>query len=322
MRKILESIFPWRYRFASLNKKLDDILNILQSRELDKIHNDQQRLLEIQKVLSSKNNELLEKIQLLNSSINSKVQSYSGKEKSNALLEKNIQELQPFSNDLISSIEKIFDNQFQQLESLLLIYRLLPDIKLLPATRGWAGSPDFLAKVAELILKKKPQFIVEASSGVSSVVIGQALKINKVGKAVSFEHDEPFATATRDNLLFNKLQKESRVIYSPLTKHLLSGKDWLWYDLDMLKSDKKIDMLIIDGPPGKTQELARYPAVPLLIDLFADDVTIVLDDTNRKDESEIVKRWVDLLESEDFNVLVNELKGFEKGMVIFELSRL
>lgn len=321
MRKILELIFPWRYQVASLNKKLDDILNILKSSEIDKIHNDKQRLLEIQKALNSKNNELLEKIQLLNSSINSKIHSYSGKEKFNDPFDKNTLRIPSVSNDLISSIEKIFDNQFQQLESLLLIYKLLPNTKLLPATRGWAGSPDFLAKVAELILKKKPHFVVEASSGVSSVVIGQALKINKVGKAVSFEHEERFATATRDNLLFNELQKESRVIFSPLTKHLLSDKNWLWYDLNMLKSDKKIDMLIVDGPPGKTQELARYPAVPLLLDQFADDVTIVLDDTNRMDESEIVGRWVDLLESEGFNVSVTELNGFEKGMVIFELSR-
>ena len=106
VRKNLESIFPWRYRFASLNKKLDDILNILQSRELDTIHNDQQRLLEIQKALNSKNNELLEKIELLNRSLNSNVQLNSGIEKSNELVDKNMLEHQTVSNNLITSISR------------------------------------------------------------------------------------------------------------------------------------------------------------------------------------------------------------------------
>lgn len=230
-------------------------------------------------------------------------------------------QLQNDISQLISAVEQRFENQFLQFESLLSIYNSLPYLRLLPATRGWAGSPDFLAKIIELILKMKPRFVLEASSGVSTVVIGLALKLNNQGKAISLDHEELYAKITTENIEFNNISDVSNVIHCPLKEYKTFDKSWTWYEIANLNLPEKIDLLIIDGPPGKTQYLARYPAVPLLHQCFADRTLIVLDDANRNDEIIVVQKWITFLENNNFRVSVSEFKNFEKGMVILEVSR-
>lgn len=235
--------------------------------------------------------------------------------------QKDDQQVRPNLSDLLLNIEQKFENHFLQFEALLSIYNSLPNLKFLPATRGWAGSPDFLAKIIEIILKKKPRFILEASSGVSTLVIGLALKLNNYGKVLSLDHKEVYAEITKENILLNDACDFVDVMHCPLRGYVHSNQDWIWYESDTLNFAEKIDMLIIDGPPGSTQFLARYPAVPLLHHYFSDKTLIVLDDANRSDEIIIVKKWIDFLTENNFDTSVTEFKNFEKGMVILELSR-
>src|SRR5690606_41495145 len=53
-----------------------------------------------------------------------------------------------------------------------------------------------------------------------------------------------------------------------------------------------LDLLCIAGPPTTTQLLARYPALPLLIDRLSPDAVIVLDDADRVMETRAVRRWL------------------------------
>jgi hypothetical protein len=70
-------------------------------------------------------------------------------------------------------------------------------------------------------------------------------------------------------------------------------------------------MLIIDGPPGLTQELARYPALPILLRMLSDDAVILLDDASRTDEAKIVKLW----QKEFTDFIIEEIEA-EKGAVV------
>jgi hypothetical protein len=60
--------------------------------------------------------------------------------------------------------------------------------------------------------------------------------------------------------------------------------------LDILH-DQKIDLLLIDGPPGFIQPLSRYPAIPTLYNNLDEHCTVILDDAARKDEQIIAKKW-------------------------------
>ncbi len=221
-------------------------------------------------------------------------------------------------SELVSKIQEVFENQFLQLESLLSIYNSLPNLKFLPTTRGWAGSPDFLAKIVELILKEKPRFVLEASSGVSTVLIGLTLKDNNFGTSLSLDHDSYYAEITRKNLEVNTIGNISIVKHCPLYDYIDNGQNWKWYQTEYLNLTEKIDMLIIDGPPRNTQVLARYPAVPLLHEYFSDRTLILIDDAKRNDEIIIVEKWIKFLESNGYHVNIEHYNNYEKGMVILE----
>ena len=65
----------------------------------------------------------------------------------------------------------------------------------------------------------------------------------------------------------------------------------MWYDISKIESLDKIDFLIIDGPPSKGSKDARYPAIPLLFDKLSENAIIILDDSKRKMEQNVVKKW-------------------------------
>jgi len=236
-----------------------------------------------------------------------------------------LNEKEQIASDLLSfaiKIEQKLENQFLQFESLLAIYRVLPNLKLLPPTRGWAGSPDFLAKITEVILKEKPSFVFEVSSGVSTIIIGLALKLNNHGEVMSIDHESQYAKVTEENVGLNEIKHVSTIQHCPIVDYNSIEQGYKWYETKNLNLTKKINLLVIDGPPRTTQVLARYPAIPLLHKYFADKTFILLDDSNRNDEIIIVQKWILFLESSNYKVLIHRFNNFEKGLVILEVYRL
>ncbi|UCG39197.1 MAG: class I SAM-dependent methyltransferase, partial [bacterium] len=144
--------------------------------------------------------------------------------------------------------------------------------------------------------------------------IGLALRKAGGGRVLSLEHDEVYATRTSENLALYGLGDFTRVIHSPLEEISIGKASHLWYDLSVLEEGlPRIDMLIIDGPPGKTQPQARYPALPLLADRLHEEAVILLDDGKRHDEKLIVQRW-----SEDHPGLMALKIDTEKGAFMIQ----
>lgn len=259
------------------------------------------------------------KIDLLNQKVNDLVSNFPFKKKERRTSYQKLSASDKLS--ISTEIDKIFENHFLQIESLLSIYNSLPNLKFMPATRGWAGSPDFLNKIIEIILNQKPRFVLEASSGVSSILIGLALKMNNSGKALSLEHDSLYAEVTRRNIKNNDIENISTVFDSPINPALIDGETWKWYETKDLIFTDKIDLLIIDGPPRTTQNLARYPAIPLLYPYFSDNVIILLDDAKRPDEIIIIEKWIEFLKKEDCKINIERYLNYEKGMVLLNLKK-
>ncbi len=207
--------------------------------------------------------------------------------------------------------------EFLQVESYVQLNRLFNFRFPLPFTRGWAASPDFLiAAVREILAsKKKKPVIVEAGSGVSTVVLGYLLeKFFPEGLLISLEHDYNYYEKTKRELELHGL-KGVKLLYAPLVSYLIDGKEWLWYDLRELPpalGGRKIDVLLVDGPPETTQEKARYPAVPLLKDYLKEDFLLLLDDSKREGEKRAVEKW-----KREVEVYRCEELPTEKGTLIF-----
>ena len=197
---------------------------------------------------------------------------------------------------------------YNQVDALMSIYAKFKINNLMPTFRGWAISPDIAKRIAEIILQNKPQLVVSLGSGVSDLVVAYSLKENGNGKLFSIEHDEKYAIKTKRTILDHNLSKYVNVNTSELKTFTIDGKEWNWYGYNLTKLPGKIDMLIIDGPPGNTQKWARYPAIPLLYDYMAKGCIVILDDTNRKDEKEIIEMW-----KTEYKDLKGEYINCEKG---------
>lgn len=184
-------------------------------------------------------------------------------------------------------LDRIHD--VNQVDALLWNYaQFVPGVKL-PAMRVFAGSPDFLSILIEQTKFIHPKVIVEAGSGVSSIVLSELLMSSHSDAVhIALDHEQQYADATRRKIR----NPNSRIVLAPLRDYTIDGKSWKWYDLDQLPETGPIDLLIIDGPPEKLQAQARYPALPLLLERLSPHAVVLVDDANRKDDTAVVKRWM------------------------------
>lgn len=198
----------------------------------------------------------------------------------------------------------------QQPEYLDKLYRITGmERGTLPPTRGWAASPDFLLTIAEIILEKKPKVIVELGSGTSTIMIAYLLKKIGEGHLFSYDHSDIFMNITKQNIEKENLSEFVDFNHAPLADIDINATLWRWYSLNNVP--EKIDMIIIDGPPGLATKLSRYPAGPALFPHTSDDAIFILDDAKRPDEKEIAN----LYELEFPNWSQNYMP-FEKGILI------
>ena len=206
---------------------------------------------------------------------------------------------------------------FRQLEALLGLYIELDLDGSLPATRGWAASPDFLLELATHALSSRPGCVVECSSGTSTLVLARCAQRNGYGKVFSLEHEPLYAEQTRRQLARHGLSAWAEVIDAPLRPYRLGGEEWPWYQHELLQRDLAIDMLVIDGPPQATRALARYPAGPLLFPRLSAGAAVFLDDAARPGERAVLQRW-----EAEFPQLMQTTRPCEKGCTVLTSAAL
>jgi predicted O-methyltransferase YrrM len=160
----------------------------------------------------------------------------------------------------------------------------------LPVDLTWSAAPDFLELIVAHALSARPATIVECSSGLTTLMLARCCALNGRGRVLSLENGPEFAACTRNELECYGLEPWARVLDAPLLPCQIGDQSFQWYDLAGLQASR-IDMLVIDGPPGFLQRHSRYPALPLLHDRLGDDCVVFLDDAARQDERELVERW-------------------------------
>ncbi|MBT8399943.1 MAG: class I SAM-dependent methyltransferase [Rhodothermia bacterium] len=162
----------------------------------------------------------------------------------------------------------------------------------LPPMTGWSAEPGLVALLQSLVLRDKPVNVVELGSGVSTIVIGYALRKVGRGSITSLDHDEVYANRTTREIEHHGLQRIATVQHKPLMTVRVGDEEWRWYGDARSTVSQPIDMLVVDGPPFATGKMARYPAVPIFLDLLTEDAVVVLHDLYRADEQRIVERWM------------------------------
>ncbi len=180
---------------------------------------------------------------------------------------------------------------YGQLEALAAIRDALDGRVAVPSTTDWAASADLLRELVMIVMARRPKVVVETGSGTSTVVVAGCLERLGDGHIWSLEHLPSYAGETRELLAAAGLEGRATVVDAPLVDVRLGDGTWSWYDLSALPAIDPIEVLFVDGPPGDTGPLARYPALPALLERLAPDAAIIIDDGARPDELKMVARW-------------------------------
>ncbi len=159
-----------------------------------------------------------------------------------------------------------------------------------------AIRPSALVKILNEIVLNRRSCIVECGGGISTVYIAQALKQQHKGHLYTIEDNLNWIEILKSLLEEQGLSEYVTIIPAPLVTCQFSLENNLWYDLSVFRSHiepRTIDLLLIDGPPAydRSRRLSRYPALPMLRDFLAPNLTIILDDINRSGEAEILVKW-------------------------------
>jgi predicted O-methyltransferase YrrM len=207
---------------------------------------------------------------------------------------------------------------YRQIEALLMLTTCLPLRHPLPPMRGAAISPDLALLLYELVHAHAPALVVECGSGVSALVIGYALESVGAGRLVAFEHDAAQAERSAALVRRHALERQVEIVHAGLQEMHLAGERWQWYgpEVEDTLVSRRVQLVLVDGPPGSLQPLARYPALRRLAPFLAPEAVVVLDDVARPDEWAITERWL----REDPRFTLQRI-AHEKGTAILTRSR-
>lgn len=197
-------------------------------------------------------------------------------------------------SDTKIEIKKEIKQTFRQLEALQNLSAVLPANDVLPATRGWAASPDLLMVLVDLVITERPSLVVECGSGASTLWLALAMRRFGIdGRIIALDHDPVFGGKTRDLLARHDVRDLAEVRDAPLESFSLDGETYSWYARRAWEDLTGIDLLFVDGPPATTGHQARYPALPLLSGSLSPVATAVLDDLVVPDMQKVLRLWLD-----------------------------
>ena len=183
---------------------------------------------------------------------------------------------------------------FRQVEAIQNLSAMVPTSDVLPATRGWAASPDLLLVLVDQLMQRRPSLIVECGSGASTLWLALAMRRFGIdGRIVALDHDPVYAASTRGFLTRHGVADLAEVRDAPLEDFSLAGSSYSWYAREAWKDLTGIGLLFVDGPPAATGAKARYPALPLLREALSPAATVILDDLVVPDMQETLRLWLD-----------------------------
>lgn len=187
---------------------------------------------------------------------------------------------------------------YRQTEAFIQLTNLLDFKAPIPSTRSWAASPDLLLTIFEIVKKTKPKLVVELGSGISTLVVAKS----GARKIVSIDNSDIWGTKTVAMLKEHGV-RNVEVRIAPL-QQFANGSEW--YDIKAIKDLKKIDLLIVDGPPGSKNPDARYPALQQFRDKLSTSAIVIIDDVNRDGERKLAEDFAKALPNHELIILDHE----------------
>lgn len=193
------------------------------------------------------------------------------------------------------------DSLTRELANLVALQRLTPLLtEYLPATPDELSPAALVVLLDEVVLGARSVLVV-CGCGAASVVTARLLARRGFGHLLALEHDERTAAFLASQLRREGLAGVARVVHAPLAPHPAAVGALHWYAPRLVHDEVTafverfglVDLLLVDGPDstGAGRELARYPALPVLVGALAPGAAILLDDAYRPGERAVLARW-------------------------------
>lgn len=218
----------------------------------------------------------------------------------------------PSKGDVARTVRSELLVAYNQIESNLRLRDVVEVTGYTPSLRGWAASPDVIALLVSEMRRTRPSLIVECGSGASTAWLAMATRSMALDtRIVALEHDQLYAEATSRLLDDCGVADLAEVRLAPLSTTPFDRDSGPWYDLDAVDDLMGIGLVFVDGPPGQSNALSRYPALPVLRPRLAPQATVVLDDLVREEEKRTVERW-----KKEFPEATETVLSLEKGVSV------
>ncbi|WP_370134407.1 hypothetical protein [Alteromonas sp.] len=187
---------------------------------------------------------------------------------------------------------------------------------------NWSLAPDALLCIVRLIKKLQIDTVIEFGAGVSTRVLSSLQKRGflSLKTYISYEHSRHFFEETRKLINALNLEQHCNIQFSPLENVSVNDEELVFYKCEnSLKEIKNCDnaLVIVDGPPSNGGKMARYPALPIVMDsLGCKKLIIFLDDFNREQEKEIVKEWEKYCNIKGLDFFLEEVPLLKGGAIL------
>jgi hypothetical protein len=204
----------------------------------------------------------------------------------------------------VAHLRKERDQVAKRVQDITNLFAMLPIRAGIPPLGLWTASADLLVELVDRFVEERPTTVVEGGSGISTVVLALAAREHGIDtRIVALEHDPEWAESTRRLLARHGVADLAEVRVAPLGPTSLEDHSTPWYDESALADLSDVGLVLVDGPPEGTGPRARYPMVPLLRDRLAARCTILVDDTARPGDADVVARWQPFLPDFAFDTL-------------------
>ena len=212
----------------------------------------------------------------------------------------------------VAHLKKERDHHAKRTQDIVNLFSMVPIKSGIPALGLWTASADLLVELVDRLVAERPAVAVEGGSGVSTVVMALAVREHGLPtRVVALEHNPEWAEHTRRMLARHGVADLAEVRVAPLAPTSLEGHETPWYDESAIADLTDIGIVLVDGPPEGTGPRARYPMVPLLRDKLAERCTVLVDDTARPGDADVVESWRSMLPGFEL-----ELLKLDKGAAV------